>query len=252
MVDLSRRCIVSGLAAVAIPTGAAAAPTSFSATDTPDQAVDRLWRRRTELIVEGRAITAAREAAEARMPEWARSGPAYLRGDGAFAGPHVGWPRDTAVRPPDYADMRRMCRPGPSDIAGWFARDVRNRPKERASARAAYRFHMRELVVRLRAQRDEERAVGMAGILADDEASWEQRSAIDDAIELVPPCTNGTAAMVMLETKYARLGCTVSEVVCLNILRRWRHDLSGLIREHAELLLESDPSAIIDHMPFVM
>lgn len=245
---LSRRGMIAGLAVVAVPP--VLTSSAFSATETPDQAVDRLWRRYTDLVVEGKDLHRALNEAEAALPEWARVGPQYLRGDGTFCGDEVGWPRDESIQPPNGRNIMLCVRSGTREIEDRFAFDVRTWPKKRDLARSYYRDRMRKLVARLRAQRAEEERVGLPAIIAADDINYEKRGDIEDAIELTPPCPNATAALLLIECKNLSRNCTIGNLPGLNVLQHWRPNLSGLIGEHVNLLLDSDAFAPLNDLPF--
>jgi hypothetical protein len=100
------------------------------------------------------------------MPWWAQAGHEYLRGDGTWTGGVVGWPAIDDDRKPSHPTHIFMLqkRPSPHTISKDFESDLRFwGEKHRPEIRAKYRRRMRELVARLRRQREEEQKAGLPG-----------------------------------------------------------------------------------------
>lgn len=245
MQNLTRRSVAAGLVA------GAAATVAIPAASAPAEAVDRLWRAYVALIPEARRLTAAEAEAERRMPFWARRGPAYIAGDGSYAGDAVGWPLDLAVQPGRRSPSHWvLCRPGPSDVQEAFDVAVQMHPESRDWARANYRRHMRALVERLRAQKAERSRVGLPTIEAAYQANFDQRFDLIHQIEAMPPCPDSTAALILHGAMFMKNGSAVDNLPGLHVLTHLRSHVSGLVKEHVEQLLETAAFTPVDRLPY--
>ena len=106
-IDSTRRSFMSGAITSAVASSAFAAgaspalaapaePSPSRPTWSPANAVDEklfeLWARRDVDAADMRAASDAAESAAARMPEWSRSGPAFVEKNGSPTGDSCGWP----------------------------------------------------------------------------------------------------------------------------------------------------------------
>lgn len=252
---LSRRAALAGLG-LAITTGAvsaaAGAPTAIT---TANDAVDRLWRRYVVLIAEARKLAAAEKRAEAALPAWANRGPQYCDLRGRLRGFEVGWPLEPAGNWIDTSLGHRICRPGPRDLKAWFEREAEAAPDARAVLRKQYRKRMRSLTQRIRAQREEKQKVGLPAIQAGDERNYDERWEVLEAIRNGTPCPNGAAALFLTDHEYHRRDDALgSHPGLLGILSHLAPSLTGLLREHAEIILSEAERASLTKfgaMPFV-
>lgn len=252
---LSRRAAVAGLG-LAMTTGAvsaaAGAPVSITAAN---DAVDRLWRRYVVLIAEARELAAAEKRAEAALPAWANRGPRFRDLRGRLHGTEVGWPLEPRGNWIDTSLGHRICRPGPRDLREWFEREAEAAPEARAVLRKQYRKRMWSLMQRIRAQREEERKVGLPAIRSADERNYDERWEILEAIRNGSSCPNGAAALFLTGHEYHHPNDSLgSHPGLLGVLSHLVPSLTGLLRKHAELILSEaarTPSVKIGTMPFV-
>jgi len=216
----TRRALVAGAAissaAVIAPTIAGAstlsAPAAAESSSWPNAAgVDarlfELWQRRRDVAAAAQAASATAEAAVARMPAWARSGPQYVDGAGAPADDcTVGWPAIEAA-PRARAGRYFLVRPSPSTIEDDFKFNLRSFGDERAQeirdeALAALRKRRRQ-------QAAEERKVNLRALDRTAEALYERKFVIEAEIQALTPCTpNLVAALALIEICYE---CGVDE-----------------------------------------
>jgi hypothetical protein len=142
----SRRSVLGAILAA----GAVAVPTlpSFAAVETPAlSAVDRrvldLWNRRRRLRAALDHLSERIDAAEAQLPEWARSGQKYVLAKGEMQIPgvthsagDVGWPEvaDLEQRPPDALGWI-LVRPNVEDLYAQFQANCRARGRKDGTRR---------------------------------------------------------------------------------------------------------------------
>jgi hypothetical protein len=170
----SRRGLLGGISALcAGAAGAAAAATGATAlpaaaAEVPKlSAVDRqvleLWERRAKLQAVAERCLEQYSAASDRLPEWARSGPVYLRTDGRPSGldEHVGWPAvaDLSLRPVNAAGFVK-ARLGPQDIRDEFSRAMQE-GEDRVAVIEKHGRAFVEFAERIRAQNAEENRLGI-------------------------------------------------------------------------------------------
>jgi hypothetical protein len=205
---IGRRGFLTGAAVVSatVAVGATAALASSARSE-----IDALYAERTALAARSRELREQYGAAVASMPWWAQAGHEYLRGDGTWTGGVVGWPAIDDDRKPQNDIVMILKRPSPYTIRRDFERDLRFfGEKSRPKTRATYRKRMRELIARLRRQRDEERKAGIPAILTQWDELCERIGDLDIALKPM---------------------------------------LRGLVREHADLAAK-DCEAPICSMPF--
>ncbi len=234
---ITRRKIIAALAVAGASTAIGVAATSATTAEN----IDSLWRQYTALVVEAKATSRAIEQAEANLPEWARPGPWRVDWEGKFSGREVGWPIRKDLTYPDH-DILRLARPGPFEISDWFEEAVSKWPWRREIERARYRKNMRNFVKRVREQRLEKERVGLPGLLDADEGNYDRRWEIREAISALPPSDNSVAALLLLN---------LDEAIDIEVLSHLRPRLTGLIAEHAALVVER---RCVDHkdLPFVV
>lgn len=255
---LVRRSFLTGLA-VTVPMAATVATPALVASGASRSAIDELYAERTELAAQSRELCKRHDAAESAMPWWARPGHEYVRPDGTWAGAHVGWPAIDDDKLPTYEGSMLKKRISPFDIRRsfesnarlWKAFDAyRGDGCGRERARAIYRKDMRELVARLRRQREEERKVGLWEIEAQMEALSDQIFDLEDRIKNldVPSAEvpQKAAAVLLIESRERRSDDSFGESAMLDTLRPL---LTGLISEHAKYVAEN-PDEPMAAMPF--
>jgi hypothetical protein len=243
---LARRSFLTGLA-VTLPIATTVAVPALAAPGASRTEIDDLYAERTELAAQSRALVEAYRAAEAAMPWWAQTG--CEPRTGAFSG----WP---AICDEDGNPSTRFVRQRPSPI------DIRKDCEEllrylgedkRAAVRGEYRHRMRELIARLRLQREEKRKVRLPDLEAQLEAIGDQIFDFDDRLqkfEVPPEHMPQKAAAVLLITSHLdhhgdrSLGTSV--LATLDALRPF---LTGLISGHAEYAA-ANPYELMRTMPF--
>ena len=126
-----RRAVMGAIlaAGAAVATAAVPAAANVAPTLSPvDRRVLDLWRRKRQLQASLDRLSDQMAAAEARMPEWARSGPKYVLAKGEMFIPgvddavqQVGWPevRDLDQQPID-SHGRILARPAVEDLYAQF------------------------------------------------------------------------------------------------------------------------------------
>jgi hypothetical protein len=243
---LARRTFLTGLA-VTLPIAAAVATPALASPGVSRNEIDRLYEERTELAARSRELVDQYKAAEASMPSWAQAG--CEPRTGAFSG----WP---AICDVDGVPSTRFVRqrPSPTDIRKDCEELLRDLGESKRSAvRAEYRHRMRELIARLRLQREEKRRVGLPDLEAQLEAVADRMFDLDDGLqklEVPPEHMPRKAAAVLLITSHLdhhgdkRLG--TGALVTLDALRPF---LTGLISEHAEYVV-ANPNELMATMPF--
>ncbi len=251
---LARRSFLTALA-VTVPLAATVATPALAAVGASRSKIDELYEERTELAARSRLLQEQLRAATASMPWWAQAGHEYLRGDVTWTGGIVGWPAIDDDRKPSQPTRTYMVqkRPSPHTILKDFEFDLRFFGEERRpEIRATYRRRMRELVARLRRQRDEEAKAGLAAISAQLDTLGERLSELDEQIEELDvsgaDAAQKAAAVILVTALYAHwrnddhFGDT-STLVALREL------LSGQIREHVDYVIDH-PDHEMWAMPF--
>jgi hypothetical protein len=147
---------------------------------------------------------------------------------------------------------RINCRPSPHDIRGDYVALSRwLKGDDAAAARRAYRKRLRAFVTLQRAQKAEEARVGSdeKGIACDRhfDKMWE----VMEAILRLPPSMNSLAAMAFIDAKLKPAhGYASSEMQDFHF-EHARPALTGLIAEHADLLLNLEAlGPKLSDMPF--
>jgi hypothetical protein len=246
---IGRRGFLTGAAVVSatVAVGATAALASSARSE-----IDALYAERTALAARSRELGEQYDAAEASMAWWARAGHEYLRGDGEWTGGVVGWPAiDDGRKAPHYV-VSFQKRPSPYTIAKDFERDLRFfGEKQRPEIRANYRRRMRELVARLRRQREEERKAGLPDLEARLDDVSERIFDLGDRLKNldVSPADvpQKAAAVLLIASNYDRgRNHSFGGSAALDALRPF---LTGQVHEHADYVTEH-PDDEMESMPF--
>lgn len=136
--------------------------------------VQRLIRRRDELLAECDRLEARWRAIWPTLPDWCRSGPKYIDVDGEPFGERVGWPaaRSNFI---EVGKGRRLARPSPGDLRELYEKGR----VELSSPTAAesYRVRVRQLRRRLSLRRQSYLKCGLPT-----SADWR---ALDEEIEWI-------------------------------------------------------------------
>jgi hypothetical protein len=229
---------VAALPALAIP----------AATTSDDARIERLWTERTDIAFEMRAVARASREARGRLPEWAACGPMYLKSDGTYGGPSVGWPRKDDCQLPSVGAVIN-ARPSPHDIRKDFELYVSVYGRRVTKAvRKVYEKRMAEFNERLRRQQLEEEALGLPALEKRSDALDSRIFEIDEAIEQTATSPTKAAAMFMIELQCGRttVGLDDADVCLLSVLRP---RLTGLIALHIDDLIRR-PSIPISEREF--
>jgi hypothetical protein len=149
----SRRAVLGAVlsagAVGAMPAAVPIACTSPALTLTDQRALD-LWKRLRKLLAIRQRLEDDYDAATARMPAWARSGPKYGHPDGSPADDYeVGWPMvaDLSQAPVSPVTGKIIARPRVEDLYDQWrhagARDEATRELTRALVAHAQRLELR-------------------------------------------------------------------------------------------------------------
>lgn len=146
---VNRRILIQ--AAIAAP----ALLGTVSGTESGDavavsETVQRLMRRRDELLAECDRLEVRWRAIWPMLPDWSRSGPKYVNANGEPFGERVGWPAasENIIR---VNDNKWLARPSPHDLRTLY--EVERNELSPDTAGENYRTRIRQLRARLRRQR---------------------------------------------------------------------------------------------------
>jgi hypothetical protein len=241
---LARRTFLTGLA-VTLPIAATVATPALAVPGASRSEIDVLYEERTELAARSRALGDAHAAAEASMPSWAQ--PGHEPRTGVFSG----WP---AICDEDGIPSVRFVRqrPSPTDIRKDCEELVRSLGEDKRSAiRGEYRHRMRELVARLRRQREEEQKAGVPELAAQHFQISERIFDLDDRLkELEVPVAHvlqKAAAVLLITSHHDR--CRDNSFGISATMEALRPFLTGQVREHADYVAEH-PDDEMWSMPF--
>ena len=248
--NLSRRGALGALAAFT------AAPAI--ALPAPADTANALWAERQKHVERIALLCAEYNAADDKLPAWAKPGPERIDVNGNFCGEIRAWPLVEELTLPRVGE--RIVRPSIYQAKENFEFAVRvfdPTPAFRARCRATMRRNIKAIVARLR---ERKRLYTELGLFDPDQAISDTCTAMcetEDAIGQLAPAPNVVAAMLL-----ARVcdNCSRSDfaegngycgtmAVALVSLRGLLPDLSGLIREHAALLV-NNPTLPLSAMPF--
>lgn len=193
--NTTRRAFLrTGTAAVAaLPV--AAVPAIVAASNAA--AFDALWERFKQAKVEEAGAVRAYEEANAKVPWWAKTGPAYVTSRGMMEdGPVVGWPAIQDYEPPTHSIMQTLIRPGLSDLSRRFEAEASMWGRERALP--VYRKRLRALAARKRAQRAEEERAGLTAASARLDRVCDELWEIEKAIEALPLSLTTATALSLI------------------------------------------------------
>jgi hypothetical protein len=235
---MARRSFLTGLA-VSLPAAAIAATPALAGTQRSE--IDILYEERTVLAARSRKLAEQYAAAEASMPWWAQGGYGYLCGDGTWTGAFVGWPATDDIKALNL--MPLLKRPSPWTFRKEFESYIRYYGEERRPEfRATYRRQMRDLVARLRCQREEQRKVGLQQLRDQLGVIGEPLSEIDERIESLSvtsaAAAQKAAAMILITSPYNhwRSNDEFGNTATLVALQPF---LTGQIREHVDYVIEN-------------
>jgi hypothetical protein len=226
--------------AVALPAALPASAQPHTDADLLAQRarLEALWVQRTDLALELRKTYAALSDAEAKMPEWARPGPTYLRSDGSYFGEVSNWPRiEDATRPEGIAFTN--VRPSPADLEKNFG--FRGWSKQ---SRQEFEDAMSALNEHLARQEAERAKLGIPELESAAERLVDRICDMNEEIEAAPqPSPTKAAAMFMIGMTRARLSDTLDNrdmqyAMANGTLPLIRPHLSGLIADHIDDLIE--------------
>lgn len=173
-----RTALTAG-AVAALPTAALAAS---SASPIDQRSVD-LWNRRKRVREAIERIYEQVEAAEAQLPEWARSGPKYLYPKAIadlIPSDTAGWPAIEGVEHPKIGEDPVLVRPNHEDIWERFRSE---RLRDRGEAERDLIASLVALEERCKRQKAEKERVGYTAAQRRYEDAFELLEAIDDKIE---------------------------------------------------------------------
>jgi hypothetical protein len=172
-------------ATAALPAYAAPAAAALSPTD---RRVLDLWNRRNRMRAALSRFSDERDAAEAELPDWARSGPRYVLAKGEIFVPGVDDVVETAYWP-EVADLdqqpvstgRILARPNADDLSDQFGKDRLAGPVDAARKKLTQRLIA--LDKRLEQQKAEHERTGYARLNSKSERGWGHAVALDAVIE---------------------------------------------------------------------
>lgn len=199
----------------------------------PNDAANWLWSKYLAVIAETRVLDATISEAMGRLPEWARTGPAYLAEDGTLKGQVSCWPQDLSIGP--RAGYLVPVRHAPFTIKDIFNKVVAADPKRRNDARAQYRARMVAFVSRVRHQR---RLRARLGVNLDD---LERQQAVNNTAKIIlvrrlkdlPVCANSVAALCLIQSPEKDDGHMLSYLEAKvtgaigKAVRNWMHKDAG-------------------------
>jgi hypothetical protein len=253
--NITRRAALGALAIA--PTLSLAAPVD---------AVVPLWeQRQTHVEALARFKREYFDAYE-RLPDWAKPGERCIDQDGTPCGEIVWHTRDLTVAPPTREGAVRVVRPSISEARNDFDSFVRvlcGTPElpgyeaRRAKARATMRNRILAMTARLKERKRLNSELGLDRL--DDLMMVECDSirVAEDAIEVLAPGPNRTAALVMArvsqdcdkDSTASGSGYCGVMAVALVALEALLPSLSGMIRDHAALYV-ANPIMPFSEMPF--
>ena len=258
-------------ASVAAPSIAAAVtPPTWPAQEEIDVQLFELWAERKAAADAQRQSHEALREVEAKLPEWARSGPEFSNSDGSFSGKNVAWPRLDAERiwlPPLHHQHRWpvLTRLSPSEVRQKYKNAVEPGRGCRTAAWREFRQNQRlyrDLLLaaieeRCKERSAEEKKLGIPGLYRAHERIIDRVLEAEAKIFELSPCTpNSIAAAVLIETAHECVGLERLEqpsdsgaLITERVLKMLRPQLSGSIADDVAELLDN-PSKPIPLMAF--
>jgi hypothetical protein len=217
-----------------------------------------LWAERQKHVERIALLCAEYNAADEKLPAWAKPGPERIDVNGNFCGNTVGWPLMENLTLPDVGE--RIVRPSIHQEKEKFEFAVRvfgSTPAFRERCRATMRRNIKAIVARFRERNrlytelglfDLDQALSDTSIalreIEDKIGALEQSPNVIAASVLAAMCTNCSRSDFAQGSGY----CETMEVAFI-ALRGLLPDLSGLIREHVALMV-NNPTLPLSAMPF--
>jgi hypothetical protein len=248
--NLSRRGMLGALAVFT------AAPAI--ALPAPVDAANVLWSERQKQVDLLLQLSGEYDAANDKLPAWAKSGPERLDSNGNFCGDVVTWPLMEDLTPPNIGQM--IVRPSIYQAKEHFEFAVSvfaSSPKTRENCRATMRRSIKAIVVRLRARKRLYAELGLDRIdIAMSNACIAMCKA-EDAIRDLPASPNVVAASLLAglsndcnRSDFAEgNGYCGTMAMALVALRGLLPDLSGPIRDDAAYFV-NNPTLPLSAMSF--
>jgi hypothetical protein len=248
--NLSRRGLLGAIAAfTAAPAIALPAP------------VDRanvLWAERQRHVDRLLHLSRDYDAAHAKLPAWAISGPERLDANGNFCGDHVAWPLAEDLTPPSIGE--RIVRPSIYQEKENFEFAVRvfgSTPAFRKRRRATMQRNIKVIVARLRERKRLYAELGLDRIDREMSDACIAMCQAEDAIRDLPAAPNVVAASLLAglsndcdRSDFAEgNGYCGTMAMALVALRGLLPNLSGTIRDGVEYFV-SNPTLPLSAMPF--
>jgi len=248
--NLSRR---GALCALATFTAAPAI-----ALPAPADTATALWADRQASVERLNGLSAAYDAASAKLPAWAHPGPERIDADGNACGEISNWPLIENVTPPPMGE--RIVRP-----AIWQAKEhfefavsvFGTTPKFRENCRATMRRSIKAIAARLRERKRLYDELNLNELDRQMTAACNAILAAEEAIGELEQSPNVVAAQLLVglsndcfRTSYATgNGYCGTMAMALVALRGLLPNLSGLIRDHAAFFV-ANPELPLREMIF--
>lgn len=224
--------------------------------------LDVLWMKRRGLVEKGKLLDQRWNDAEARLPQWARSGPRCIDWKGNPCGEVVHWPAiDVGV--PDRGVLR-VARIGPDELSSRYDFNMRSAPHQAAVWKSGYRKALRALVLRRRAQRAEETRVALPALDRELQANFDKQLATERRIQKAATICGGgaaAAAVALIELSrraaFATLGdkydLRIEDCDAISKTRREMHHLQieGTLSDDVRALVEAPCDMKVRELPFV-
>jgi hypothetical protein len=240
--------------------GALAAFTAAPAIALPAPAdtANILWAERQKHVERLACLAKEYDAAHAKLPAWAVAGPERLDANGNLCGDIVAWPLAEDLTPPSVGE--RIVRPSMYQAKENFKFAVRvfgSTPAFRERCRATMRRNIKAIAERLRARHQLHVELGLDRIDREMSDTCIAMCEAEDAIGELASAPDVVAAMLIAQvcdncnrSDFAEgNGYCGTMAVALVSLRGLLPGLSGLIREHAALLV-NNPTLPLSTMPF--
>lgn len=225
---------------------------AFATRESSSAEVDKLYEERTQIAARSRTLNEQWKAAEDSMPWWARPGHKYVRSDGTWGGESVGWPAIDDGKLSSHPNQWINKRVTPHEIRKDRVIDAKRASMRPEEAHARYRRRMRDLITRLRRQREEEVKAGLQQLQDQLDAIGERLSEIDEKIENLSVTAAGApqkaAAVILITSLYdhwRKTDCFGNSATLVAL----QPFLTGQIREHVDYVVEH-ADAEMCAMPF--
>jgi hypothetical protein len=172
----------------------------------------------------------------------------YLKSDGTYSGPIIGWPRKEDCQFPPAGAVINV-RPSAQDIRKDFELYVSvYGARATKAARTVYKKRMAEFNERCRQQKLLQKALGLPSLEKRSDGLMSRLFKIDEAIEDAATSPTKAAALFMIELQCGRtnVGLENADVCLLSVLRP---HLTGLVALHVDDLIRH-PSIPIEEREF--